>query len=94
MKPHKAHWLAIVAALLAAAATNAWSSKVPENTVAGKVTVARADAVTVDGRVYRVKPGTQAAAAARQLTTGQAVEVQLSGPANAASSEAVGIHIR
>jgi hypothetical protein len=92
LKPHKALWLATFAALLAAT-SNAWSSKVPEHTVAGKVTAARADAVTVDGHVYRIKPGSQAAAAARQLSTGQAVEVQLTGPANEARSEAVGIRI-
>jgi hypothetical protein len=93
LKPHKALWLATCAALLAAT-TNAWSNKPADFAVSGTVTVVRADTVTVDGRVYRIQPGSQAAAAASRVSTGQTVEVQLTGPANDSRTEAVAIRPR
>jgi hypothetical protein len=70
----------------------AMANRVPGATLTGHVTAtSNGDWIKIDGKSYRVKSGSPAAAAASKLTTGQYVDIQLNGPAGAAASEVVNV---
>jgi hypothetical protein len=70
--------LALTAGALAAPAAEA--SRPIETTVSGRVTDVRGgDTIVVDGRSFRVLPGSPAARTLAQIHAGQVVELVLSG---------------
>ena len=63
------------------------------NGVTGVLTApSNGESLTLDGHVYRIKPGSPAAEEARKLQTGTVVDALLDGPANTSKSEV--LHIR
>jgi hypothetical protein len=90
-------WRHTLFALLAAAGMAAGSSGLAANTVPGEMVTGNVTAVNgrkslnIQGRTYRLKEGSPAAAAAAHLATGQSVSVQLDGPANSPSSQVINV---
>jgi hypothetical protein len=87
----------VLCALLAAAGMAIWSSGLAANTVAGEIVTGNLTAVdgrrslNIQGRTYRLKEGSPAAAAAAHLAPGQSVSVQLDGPANSSYSQVINV---
>ena len=83
-------------ALLTAVA-GAFAGSVAANTVAGDIITGNVTAVNghqslnIQGQVYRLKDGSPAVAAAAHLAPGQAVTVQLDGPASSPSSQVINV---
>lgn len=70
----------------------AWGTILIAPDLTGTVTaVSGADAVTIDGHQYFIKPGSPAAAALGTITQGQLVDVYLDGPAASSASQIVSI---
>jgi len=84
-------------ALLALAGTALSAASLEANTVPGDIITGSLTAVnsrqslTIEGRTYRLKDGSPAAAAAAHLTPGQSVTVQLDGPASSPSSLVINV---
>jgi hypothetical protein len=69
-----------------------WGSILIAPALTGHVTsVSGNEAVTIDGHLYYVSPGSAAAAALPSLTVGELVDVYLDGPAQNAASHVVSI---
>ncbi len=74
-----------------------WGGPAQANTVAGDIITGNLTALngrqslSVDGRTYRLRDGSAAAAAAAHLVPGQSVTVQLDGPASSASSQVINV---
>ena len=88
--------LALVAAFgVALYVGGASANTIPGDMVSGPITaVAGVQSVSIQGQVYRIKPGSPAAAAAGKLSPGQVVDAQLNGPAGSSSSQVVNIIVR
>lgn len=84
-------------ALLTAAASAFTLGSVVANTVPGDIITGNVTAVNghqslnIQGQVYRLKDGSPAVAAAAHLSPGQAVTVQLDGPASSPSSQVINV---
>ena len=84
-------------ALLAAAGTALSAGSLEANMVTGDIITGSLTAVNgrqslnIEGRTYRLKDGSPAAAAAAHLIPGQSVTVQLDGPASSPSSRVVNV---
>ncbi len=83
--------------LLAATGAALFAGAPQANTVAGDIITGNLIALNgrqslnVDGRTYRLKDGSPAAAAAAHLAPGQSVTVQLDGPASSPSSQVINV---
>lgn len=90
--------LALMAALVLVAmlaSSPGWSSRVFSDRVVGTITATPiVDEIEVDGHVYRVKRGSQAAQELHGFSQGQKVEIVLDGPADSGSSGVLTIHLR
>jgi hypothetical protein len=86
-------------ALLAAAGMALCASRLEANTVSGDIITGSLTAVNgrqslnIEGRTFRLKDGSPAAAAAAHLTPGQSVTAQLDGPASSPSSQVINVVI-
>ena len=84
-------------ALLAAAGTALSAGSLEANMVTGDIITGSLTAVNgrqslnIEGRTYRLKDGSPAAAAAAHLIPGQSVTVQLDGPASSPSSRVINV---
>ena len=84
-------------ALLAAAGTALSAGSLEANMVTGDIITGSLTAVNgrqslnIEGRTYRLKDGSPAAAAAAHLIPGQSVTVQLDGPASSPSSLVINV---
>jgi len=84
-------------ALLAAAGTALSAGSLEANMVTGDIITGSLTAVNgrqslnIEGRTYRLKDGSPAAAAAAHLLPGQSVTVQLDGPASSPSSLVINV---
>ena len=82
---------------LLAAATLLGAGTIEANTVPGDIVTGNLTAVNgrqslnIEGRIYRLKDGSPAFAAAAHLTPGQSVTVQLDGPASSAASQVINV---
>lgn len=74
------------------AAGGVGANTVPGDIITGNVTAVNGNqSLNIQGHVYRLKDGTPAIAAAAHLSPGQAVTVQLDGPASSASSRVINV---
>jgi hypothetical protein len=84
-------------ALLAAAGMALSANSLEANTVLGDIITGSLTAVngrqslTIEGHTYRLKDGSPAVGAAAHLSPGQAVTVQLDGPASSPSSQVINV---
>jgi hypothetical protein len=68
------------------------ANTVPGDIITGNVTAVNGhQSLNIQGQVYRLKDGSPAVAAAAHLSPGQAVTVQLDGPANSPSSQVINV---
>ena len=85
-------WL-LAAALMTLATQPVLATKpVPRSTISGTLTSTGAGQIVVNGTVYHIQPQSAAATEIANLQAGQSVQVTLSGPASAQTSEVVEIH--
>ena len=82
------------AAALVLSSASAWSSKVPDNMISGKVDAISANQIVVDGKSYSVKVDGAALRQLQRVQVGQVVDIVLNGEPKAVSSQVIGIHVR
>ena len=84
---------ALIAAVAGAlAGASAAANTVPGDVITGDVTAVNGhQSLNIQGQVYRLKDGSPAVAAAAHLSPGQAVTVQLDGPASSPSSQVINV---
>jgi len=95
MKQPNLKLAALVAALsMALNAAPAWTSRIPDFLVSGTVTsVAGGQQITINGKSYPIQLQGPALQQLRQVQVGQTVDVELSGPPGATSTQVVGINV-
>jgi hypothetical protein len=87
------HGAAIIAVLILSGP--ALANQLPGDLVSGQVNAVAGDtSIKVDGKIYRIKSGSPAAQAVRNISLGQVVDVQLNGPANSSVTEVVNVVVR
>jgi hypothetical protein len=73
----------------------ALANQLPGDLLTGQVNAVAGDSsIKVDGKTYRIKSGSPAAQAVRNVSPGQVVDVQLNGPANSSATEVVNVVVR
>lgn len=73
----------------------AMPNQLPGDLVTGQVNAVAGDSsIKVDGKSYRIKSGSPAAQAVRNVSPGQVVDVQLNGPANSSATEVINVVVR
>lgn len=71
------------------------ANQLPGDLVTGQVNAVAGDSsIKVDGKIYRIKSGSPAAQAVRNVAPGQTVDIQLNGPANSSATEVVNVVVR
>lgn len=87
--------MALLLTLALGAGVELRANQLPGEMVTGQVTAVSGNSqITVDGKSYRIKSGSAAAAAARSAVRGQTVDIQLNGPANSSASEVINLVTR
>lgn len=87
------HRAAITVALLLSGSVLA--NQLPGELITGQVNAVAGDtSINVDGKIYRIKSGSPAAQAVRNISLGQVVDVQLNGPASSSATEVVNVVVR
>jgi len=81
---HPASWL--LGALLALGTGSTYASHVLGARVSGTVTAVTANSVTIDGKTYRIHPGSPAAQALSQVQVGKPVTLSLDGSPSASTT--------
>jgi hypothetical protein len=81
----------IAVAILAAGATRA--NQLAGPVITGTLTSIQGDSITVNGQTYNIAPGSPAADELSSISTGQRVDVQLSGPADAPDTEVTNVTV-
>jgi hypothetical protein len=87
-------FIALAAAAMAAVlgAGSAQANQIPGVLISGHITsITGSEWIKIDGKNYRIKSGSPAAAAVGKLTPGQMVDIQLNGPANTSMSEVINV---
>ena len=83
---------ALITAVAGAFAGSGAANTVPGDIITGNVTAVNGhQSLNIQGQVYRLKDGSPAVAAAAHLSPGQAVTVQLDGPASSPSSQVINV---
>jgi hypothetical protein len=59
--------------------------------ITGTLTSIQGDSITVDGQTYNIAPGSPAADELSSLSSGERVDVQLNGPADAPDTEVTNV---
>jgi hypothetical protein len=85
-------WLLAAAIMTLATEPILAAKPVPQSTISGTLTSQGAGEIVVNGTVYHIQPQSAAANEIANLQAGQSVQVTLSGPPGAQTSQVVEIH--
>jgi len=85
--------LAATMAVAILAAGPARANQLAGPVVTGTLTSIQGDSITVDGQTYSIAPGSPAADELSSLATGQRVDLQLNGPADAPDTEVTNVTV-
>jgi hypothetical protein len=92
LKARNGHFALVIAVAGAFASGNLAANTVPGDIITGNITAVNGhQSLNIQGQLYRLKDGSPAIAAAAHLSPGQAVTVQLDGPASSPGSQVINI---
>jgi hypothetical protein len=94
-RPNSLILMAAILLMGSLASSPGWSSRVFSDHVIGTITATPiVDEIEIDGHVYHIKHGSQAAQDLHGFSEGQKVEIVLDGPPDSASSGVLNIRLQ